>query len=595
MKKKVSLLITALLTLSLTACNFTIPEFSFTFGSNNSSEYSKETSKSASTETSSKENSNSSAKEESSTSSDISSSSVDISSSSEIISSSSSDFTSSIESSSGENSSSSEESSFSSESSSSEELSSSIKEMPSTSEELSESSINSDTSLPPDEPHIVNLEIFAFNDFHGNVIDSDNGIGLSKTSTFIKENSVSENTILISQGDMWQGSAESNMTRGELVTDWMNQEGFVSMTLGNHEFDWGQEYIAASKERANFPILACNIYNPNTYQLADYCQRSVVIEKGGAKIGIIGAIGDCYSSITASKTQGITFLTGNDLTMEVKEEAEKLKEQGCDMVIYSLHDDDSAYDISLSGDYVDLVFEGHTHQNYVHQDSKGVYHIQGGGYNKTIPYINFDLDLDTNSITVNEVTSFKTNDYVDDLDDDETTDALIASYSDVIGNVRDIIGNNSVKRNANELKQLVANLYLEIGLDKWGDDYGIFLGGGYISCRPPYYLQAGPVSYADIYDLFPFDNDIALCRIEGRYLKSRFVNSTDSNYFISYSTYGNNNIDYIEDYTDYYVIVDSFSYDYSYNRLTMVERYTNDTYYARDLLKDYAIAGGFEH
>ena len=93
-------------------------------------------------------------------------------------------------------------------------------------------------------PRIVTVQLAAFNDVHGNAIDSETGLGISKTSTLInKITNNKENTILISQGDMWQGSAESNLTKGYLVTDWMSEQGFVSMTLGNHEFDWGEDRI----------------------------------------------------------------------------------------------------------------------------------------------------------------------------------------------------------------------------------------------------------------------------------------------------------------------------------------------------------------
>ena len=213
-------------------------------------------------------------------------------------------------------------------------------------------------------PRIVTLQIVGFNDFHGNTLDSETGLGISKTASVINQVTNNKlNTIILSQGDMWQGSAESNLTKGFIVTDWMSEQGFVSMTLGNHEFDWGEDRIKENAEIANFPFLGINVYNHSTNERAPYCQPSVIVQKNGVKVGIIGAIGDCYSSIAASKVKDVYFKTGTELDSLVKYEAKSLKDQGCDIVIYSVHDDDSAYNIELSKEYVDIVFEGHTHKN----------------------------------------------------------------------------------------------------------------------------------------------------------------------------------------------------------------------------------------
>jgi glycosyltransferase involved in cell wall biosynthesis len=75
------------------------------------------------------------------------------------------------------------------------------------------------------------------------------------------------------------------------------------MTLGNHEYDWGEDYILENYELAEFPFLAINIYDNDTNKLVEYCQPSVMVEKSGVQIGIIGAIGDCYSSISADKVE----------------------------------------------------------------------------------------------------------------------------------------------------------------------------------------------------------------------------------------------------------------------------------------------------
>ena len=456
----------------------------------------------------------------------------------------------------------------------------------------SSSSLSSSSSSNIQQDNIVNIELFALNDFHGNVEDSDTGLGISRTSTLLKTypNNIN-NALYVSQGDMWQGSAPSNMTRGQLVNDWMGQLQFTSMTVGNHEFDWGGSYVRTNAGLASFPYLGINVYDRSTNNRVDYCDASTIVEKNGARIGIIGAIGDCYSSISASNVQDIYFKVGDDLTNLVKNEAIRLRNQEqCDFIIYSLHEDDENYNIELSS-YVDLVLEGHTHQNYVKTDSKGIYHIQSAGYNKTINYINIDINTTKDTFVVNRTKSIYTNDYTSYAKDTEA-ETLFTKYADVISGASDILGYNRSKRNSTYLRQLVADLYLQYGLEKWGSTYNVFLGGGYISCRSPYYLYAGDVTYADVYTLFPFDNHLVLCSIQGKYLDSQFVNTSNENYYISYSSYGENNKNSINSNATYYLITDTYSSDYSYNHLTVIERYTTSDFFARDMIAEYIRSGG---
>ena len=92
------------------------------------------------------------------------------------------------------------------------------------------SSSSNNSSTTSEEDNIVSLELFALNDMHGNVEDSSNGLGIAKTSTLLKTYpDTLDDTLYISQGDMWQGSAPSNLTHGLLVNDWMNQLNFTSM------------------------------------------------------------------------------------------------------------------------------------------------------------------------------------------------------------------------------------------------------------------------------------------------------------------------------------------------------------------------------
>ncbi len=449
---------------------------------------------------------------------------------------------------------------------------------------------------------LVTIDFYAINDLHGKLADGDSHPGVDELTTYLKNARRSENVVLLSVGDMWQGSAESNLTQGNIITDWMNELDFAAMTLGNHEYDWGEIAIEANAAIAHFPFLAINIYDRATNTRVDYCDASVVVELCGLQIGIIGAMGDCYNSIASDKTEDIYFKTGDALTALVKAESERLRrEEGVDFIVYAIHDgwdtsgtghlyaDDLAsyYDPSLSNGYVDLVFEGHTHQKYMAPDDYGVYHLQHKGDNTGgISHVEIRINSLTGSYTVVEAALISKGTYAA-LEDDPIVEDLLYKYKDQISDADRVVGVNSAYRSSDALCDLVAELYYELGLANWGETYDIALGGGFLSARSPYSLDAGEVTYGDLQSLFPFDNDIVLCAVSGRDLLDRFIETDNYRYHV-FGNWGQ-----IEPNGTYYIVVDTYTAYYAPNHLTVVEAYTPGVY-ARDLLADYIQAGGLE-
>ncbi len=439
---------------------------------------------------------------------------------------------------------------------------------------------------------IVIIDFYSINDLHGKFCDNGSQPGVDELGTYFELRGLEdEHIVLLSAGDMWQGSAESVLTNGEIMVDWMNALGFVAMTLGNHEFDWGEEPIRANSQLADFPFLAINVYNYSTGKLADYCTPSVMVERGDIKIGIIGAIGDCYSSISSDMVEDVYFKVGNELNALVKAESQKLRENGADIIIYSLHDDTNGgstnYDVALSKGYVDAVFEGHSHQAYVNVDNGGVVHIQGGGENDGLSHVEISINSFTGkkSVTASEV--IRNNEYAS-LDDHEPTEKIEDKYSEIIDLAYTVLGTVSKNYSSDALADYVAELYLEAGIEKWGEEYNVVYGGGFLKTRDPYDLYAGKRTYADLLSLLPFNNRLVLCSVTGSNLKSKLIENSSSSYHgavkdgFSTSSINSNGI--------YYVIVDTYTAQYKYNNLTIVEYY-DDTTYARDLLAE-AIKSG---
>ena len=434
---------------------------------------------------------------------------------------------------------------------------------------------------------LIYYEFYSINDLHGKFCDNDSQPGVDELTAYLKDaQSKSENVILLSAGDMWQGSSESNLTHGNIITDWMNELGFASMTLGNHEFDWGEEYITENVAIAEFPVLAINVYERATNTRVDYCEASVMIDIGGYQIGIIGAIGDCYGSILNERVEDIYFKTGSELTRLVKAESEKLRNAGADLIVYSLHSDSEDYDVSLSNGYVDLVFEGHTHQSYVEYDSYGVPHLQGGGENKGISYAKMSINIANGNTKAAEAKTVRSSVY-SSYASDPLVDELVEKYADIINQAYLPLGYNSKYRDDSEIEKLVAELYYRYGKERWGDKYDIVLGGGSINTRSPYNIYQGNVTYAQLQSVLPFDNDITLCSVKGRDLLNKFINKS------SYVTYYEIDPSSIDPNKTYYIVTDTWSSGYAYNNLTEIARY--DPYvYARDLVAEFVKAGGWE-
>lgn len=450
-------------------------------------------------------------------------------------------------------------------------------------------------------PLTVTLDLYSINDMHGKFDDTYANIGVDEMSAYLRTaQTTSENTIILSAGDMWQGSAESNFTQGNVVVEWMNDMGFVGMAMGNHEYDWGSAPIEANAELAQFPFLGINIFDEATNERVDYCEASVMVERSGAKIGIIGAIGDCYSSIAAGMADDVYFKVGNELTTLVKNESTRLRNLGADFIVFVVHDGEDNYDESLSNGYVDLVFEGHTHDEVRKSDSYGVWHLQAGGDNDTglsHAQVTVNILSDEHSVSTKIV---KHSTY-QNMQGDPIVDKILEKYADELTAINTVLGMNDSYRNSDAIESATAEAMYRKGVEKWGGDpkYAgkLALGGGFLQTRSPYYLPAKEVTYGDIYPLLPFDNPLVLCELKGSRLKSQFINS--SNYTCFYGEDGQAIKNNVQNNETYYVVVDTYCANYNYSGLgflKIVEYYEESgehAYYPRHALAEYIYNGGW--
>ena len=279
------------------------------------------------------------------------------------------------------------------------------------SSENASSESNSETSISSERPTsgTAKIEVYTTNDIHGQVLQESNRAGLAKFATYFKEKGEQDNTLLIDQGDTWQGSIYSNYNHGNVITDVMNYIHYDARSVGNHDFDWGTSYIKENTERSyngySTPVLAGNVYDYNsstkevgTTQQSELGVKSVTtVLENGLKVGILGGIG--ASQITSISSNFTTDIAFTDHIQFIKDEATHLKnDENCDVVICSIHTGQE--DVLNNGlaNYVDLVLCGHTHkQEYKVEDN--LLFVQNYAYTQSFSHITLTFDYAQNDVT----------------------------------------------------------------------------------------------------------------------------------------------------------------------------------------------------
>lgn len=121
--------------------------------------------------------------------------------------------------------------------------------------------------------------------------------GLSRVSTAIKaekEKYGAQNVVVTDAGDCLQGSplASYAHTTGNLrdlaiFTEAYNEVGYDARALGNHDFNFGQDYLTYYIDNNKAPIINDNILDAET-DVPAFGKEYQIIERNGIKIGILG-------------------------------------------------------------------------------------------------------------------------------------------------------------------------------------------------------------------------------------------------------------------------------------------------------------------
>ncbi|MFW6284845.1 MAG: bifunctional metallophosphatase/5'-nucleotidase [Bacillota bacterium] len=437
---------------------------------------------------------------------------------------------------------------------------------------LSACSTMNDESDSSNSDDSQKLDIFYTNDVHGAMVRDGDTIGLDHMAnlmTAAKEDNPDE-TLLLDGGDALQGSAISNYYEGESYIEAMNAMGYDAMVVGNHEFDWGLETVTdyfADDGIAEFPLLGANVIDDETGEIPENIDPYTTFERSGRTIGVIGTIGHgLESSIAPSMVEGYTF---EDPAPIVEEHAETLRqEEDADIVLLLSHDigDVNEEVLDFEGDAkIDGIFNAHRHDLYAYVEDN-VPIMQSGGYGSHVGQMSFSWDeYGLSGVNAENHTEYETDELSEPF---PAVKEVVDSYKDETDAIfNETIIENPESLGRNELSGWIADL-IRHATDA---DIGFQNSGGTRSD-----LSDGPITLGDLYDIWPFENQIKTVELEGSTI----------NGLIDGGLVHASSVDTFEDDETYKVATNDYVFDQEDGPYLEGENIVETDYYIRDLAEE---------
>lgn len=430
------------------------------------------------------------------------------------------------------------------------------------------------TNTEPDTISLVN--VIMLNDNHG-ILNEEKG-NLNKIASGISSYDSLGDVVKIANGDMFQGTYVSSTLRGLPMLDALNAMDFDAFVIGNHEFDWGLDEMEKYKDgdvsngEANFPFLGANIYDKRTNEMVDWLEPYTVIELTEIKIGIIGIIGEVETSILTSNVVDYDFVDPTNIVKQLAAELRTVK--GCDAVIVSIHGDDDALNASLASfdgnSRIDGIFTGHTHsptdEEIVRNDGSSVCVLQNGGYGESFAALTLKFDENKNIVgsdgTLNNTDTFSNTGILSNV---------FEKYGDHIS-----IGEEVILTTEYEIDRYDIGLSVVYSMYEKYDVAYAFINAGGVRTG----IDAGEVTYADLFQILPFENEVYIITMSGSVLRTYLDNPGS----IYYWGIGTNAIDEEQEYQ--VAIVDYLFQSYFFDDFR-TETYIDTNDLIRDVLIEY--------
>jgi len=345
-----------------------------------------------------------------------------------------------------------------------------------------------------------------------------------------------QNVLLLNAGDNFQGSLFYNTYKGAAEAEFMNLMGFDAMTIGNHEFDDGEDGLEAFIDKVNFPIVSANVRPDVSSRLKDKFKPYIVKEVGGQKIAIVGAVANDTDTLSSP---GPHVMIEEDVAT-ITAAVDEVTKQGVDKVIALTH---VGYPRDLAAiakiPNVDVVVGGHSHTLLSNTDPKaeGPYPTfvdNPGGYK--VPVVqakSYSKYLGEFTVTFDDAgkpVSAKGDPILLDssFKPDEAVAARVKELAKPIEELKSkviasstgpIEGSREICRVAEcSMGNLVADAMLDRVKDQ-GMSIAIMNGGGLRAS-----IDAGDVTMGEVLTVLPFQNTLSTFQLKGADVKAALEN-----------------------------------------------------------------------
>lgn len=204
------------------------------------------------------------------------------------------------------------------------------------------------------------LTVMHTNDTRANHLPDADGVGGdAREATVVQQiRAEVDNSLLVDAGGRFTGTLFHRVYAGQDNVQIMNALGYQAMTVGNPEFDNGDEILAQFIDGLDFPVVAANIDASRSDALSGKFQPSVIRNVGGERIGIIGITTDETPRLS-SPSRDIIF--SSNYRQIVQTQADALEAIGVNKIIllsYLGYDLDVELAPQVSG--IDLIVGGNT-------------------------------------------------------------------------------------------------------------------------------------------------------------------------------------------------------------------------------------------
>lgn len=391
---------------------------------------------------------------------------------------------------------------------------------------LASCSSTGDVGTPAALSGEVRLSIVHTNDVHARVSDSKTEWGYARIATIVKDLRASNpNTLLLDAGDVFHGQPIANLERGASVSRLMNQLGYDAMTLGNHDFNYGQERLLELTKQIRHPVLAANVYK-NGQRLFRPWEIKVI---GGLRVGLFGLA----TPETAYKTdpRGIDGITFRDPVSEARAIVGELRPK-VDVLICISHlgvdtsSDPNSLSLASAVPGIDLIVDGHSHTSLeVLQalNKTGVQIVQAGEYGKFVGVVDLVIGTDRriSSINARSLSPASMPDVAADASAKAVIDEIKAAQAPMLAvkvgsTAETLVGvREQVRTSPTNLGTLIATSMLVYTKA----DVALLNGGGIRDSIP-----AGEITKELVFKVLPFGNNAQTIKVSGAVLKAALEN-----------------------------------------------------------------------